>query len=345
MTPSQDAITRLEQALAEDPHRTDVFVALGMAYAEAGQPDKAVAMLSLALRRTEPDVRLLCALGRACADLHRYAESAQHYEQAHGLDPRDVDARVGLGWVWRELGRVDASAKMLRRAARLKAGRDDPRVHHQLGLTYQKARDYGRAGTSLAQAIALGADDVEVLERLGVVQFRAGQTDAAEQTLRQVLQRDRRRPAALHLMGCLAFHREWTTGQDTGAQGYFEEALALRPDVAQTHYYAGRINRVHGQFQQAADHQEQAHRLDPHDPDVLVEMGQLLERAGKHDRAYKAYRRALQHAPQHADTHFYLGRWFERVGQDRQLSAQYYHRYLDLGGRDPELVRHIRRTV
>ena len=341
---TQDAITRLEQALCDDPHCPERQVELGVAYKEADQFDKAVAMLSLALRRAEPDVVLLCELADACLSLKRFDEALAHYEHAHQLDARCLEARLGLGAAYRELGRTKEALKILRRAARLKVGRDDPRVHRQLGLTYQAAGDYHAASESYATAITCGADDVDVLERLGMAQFRAGLKDRAERTLGKVLDRDPRRPAALHLMGCVAFQRQLATGTDAGARDYFERALALRPNVAQTHYYVGRIDRVDGQFQQAAEHLEQAHRLDPVNPDVLVEMGQLLERAGKHDRAYKAYRRALQFAPAHADTHFYLGRWFECVGQDRQMSAQYYRRYIDLGGRDPALVRHIHQT-
>ena len=345
MSDLQDAITRLEEILNNDPQRPELLRELGVAYGRVGQHDKAVAMLSLALRQGDPDADLLCALADACLQRQSVQQAAQYYQQAVEQDSRCIEARLGLGMAWRQLGRVKEAVKVLRRVARLKASRDDPRVHVELGLTYQAAGDYQSAAGSFACAIRLGEDDIEVCERLGVVQFRAGHKDQAEHTLARVLERDRARPAALHLMGCIAFQRALDTGHYAPARRYFEEAMALRPNVARTHYYVGRLDKVEGELQQAAAHFEHAHRLDPTDPDALVEMGLLLERAGKHDRAHKAYRRALQHAPTHPGAHFWLGRWFERIGQDRQVSAQYYRRYLELGGSDPELVRHIRQTV
>lgn len=91
---------------------------------------------------------------------------------------------------------------------------------------------------------------------------------------------------------------------ELGNAGRFEEAaevlevvLRLEPGFAKGHSRAGVASLALGRPEAALDHFREAVRLDPHDPEALFNLAQLLDRRGELETAAPYYRRFLVAPP------------------------------------------------
>ena len=92
---------------------------------------------------------------------------------------------------------------------------------------------------------------------------RAGNLFQAEQMYRQILQVDPRHFDALMLLAMIAHQM----GRHDLSIDYLRQALHIKPDDAKTHLNLGIVCRAAGKPADALASYQQAHRLDPGNPD------------------------------------------------------------------------------
>jgi arylsulfatase A-like enzyme/tetratricopeptide (TPR) repeat protein len=263
------AIRELGAVLAEDPGLLMARRTLAVAYAAAGQHDRAIAEL----RRLEKDgdlsaedaivlgdnLRFAGRLGeaagvlrRAAADNPRFAqpwlslaevhvkekrnaEAAAAYEHVLGLVPDHIEALRGLGDLALLDGRLDA------------------------------------AGARYGRILEVDPADAGAMTKLGVLRMRAGQRAEAIALFGRAVEREPKNgEALLYLAGALA-----SSGRPAEALPLFERALAAGQRSSMTLNGLALTRLAVGDRKGAAESFRESLRLDPDQPDVARTLGEI----------------------------------------------------------------------
>jgi tetratricopeptide (TPR) repeat protein len=107
-----EAYTR---ALKRNSSNTDLLMGRGLAYAESGQTEAAIADLREVLKRTPNDINAVNALGYTLADAGRDLDEATRLlERAHKAQPGNAAITDSWGWLQYRLGHLEKAEKALR---------------------------------------------------------------------------------------------------------------------------------------------------------------------------------------------------------------------------------------
>ena len=135
---AREAVRAFEAAVKLTPDNAQASSNLGIALARAGELSRALDVLDRALKLDSRSTTALAVRGTVLARLGRYAEARQCLEKVLALEPTSA-AHCNLGNVLRDSGAPAEALEHFRRAAKL-----DPRlVEAQLGLSLA-LRDVGR---------------------------------------------------------------------------------------------------------------------------------------------------------------------------------------------------------
>lgn len=131
------AIEAYGKAIELRPHYAEAHVGLGDARAAKGDVDGAITAYQKALALNAASPRVHLSLGKIYySEKGLYYESVSAYKRAIELDPRSVDARMGLGEVYEDKGLYKEAIEEYRRVMEL-----EPRhtgALYNLALAYEK---------------------------------------------------------------------------------------------------------------------------------------------------------------------------------------------------------------
>jgi hypothetical protein len=129
---------------------------------------------------------------------------------------------------------------------------------------------------------------------------QAGRLDEAEALLRQILSETTDRPAALHLMGVVAFRK----GRHEEAAGWIEQAIALAPAMALGHANLCEMYRALGRYDDALAIGLRAATLEPENLRCLHNLCVLHYYRLELEESIACAERALAIEPDHPGAHF-----------------------------------------
>lgn len=147
--------------------------------------------------------------------------------------------------------------------------------------------------------------DVAVLNQTfqqAVAHHRAGRLAEAERLYRDILA-VRVEPHSLSLLGLIAR----AAGQGDAALALIDQAIALKPGIAEFHNNRGNVLRDLGRHEEAADALGRALALDPETVVIRVNYGAALLDAKRIEEARAILEAAAQAAPDNGEAHFCLG--------------------------------------
>lgn len=153
------------RALKAAPNDPGLLYGRGLAYAESGNIDAAVADLRHVLKIKPDDIDALNALGFTLADADRDLDKAEELiTRARKARPHDPAITDSWGWVQYRLGHLDAACKALQQAWE---ARKDPEVGAHLAEVLWKRGDQQQARQVLSAARKLAPDNaaVQALEK------------------------------------------------------------------------------------------------------------------------------------------------------------------------------------
>jgi tetratricopeptide (TPR) repeat protein len=152
---ADQAVEAYERAIQRRPFYADAHVGLGEARLAKGDVDGAIGAYTRALAHNPIDPRPHISLGKIYyAEKSLYYESVKAYRKAIDLDPRSVEAHMGLGEVYEDKGLYPEAAVEYRRVIEL-----DPKhtgALYNLALVYEKT-DPREAIAQWERYIALAA--------------------------------------------------------------------------------------------------------------------------------------------------------------------------------------------
>jgi DNA-binding transcriptional MerR regulator/thioredoxin-like negative regulator of GroEL len=102
------------------------------------------------------------------------------------------------------------------------------------------------------------------------------------------------------------------------ACGAYLRALAQDPDFVDAHVNLGRLLQLAGRIEEAIGHYRHSIRANASDPTAAFNLGTALEELGRWGEALTAYQRAIGVDPRFADAHFNLARLCEQLGRQAE---------------------------
>lgn len=183
-------------AKANTPEAEDIEKRLNLAlvkdYAGRGDMDSSLQLLNSLLEEYPNDTRVLQHLGFAYSLANRLAEAEKVYLQVIALAPQDESVRLNLAGIYERMGKADQAAEQLRKVQEINP--KGPRAKEaQIRLNLIAANqliqfsDYSGALEELNKVFQLEPNNPIANTQAAIVYRSLGNTDAAEQALKKVL--------------------------------------------------------------------------------------------------------------------------------------------------------------
>jgi Flp pilus assembly protein TadD len=173
----EEAIAHYSEALRIKPDYPDAHNNVGVALAEQGRVEEAIAHYSEALR-IKPDYSdAYNNLGLSLAGQGRIEDAMAHYRMALQLRPDNARARNNLGIALAGQDKLQDAITHFREAIRTRPGFAD--FHYNLGTALSLEGKFEDAIAHYRMALQIRPDDSEVCNSLGVALVRKGQITEA----------------------------------------------------------------------------------------------------------------------------------------------------------------------
>jgi serine/threonine protein kinase/Flp pilus assembly protein TadD len=254
---------------------------------QRGAKEGAVALLRRAQEAFPSDFWINPDLGKALHDCQppQNEEAIRFLTVAMALRPESAGARLNLGVVLLDQGRVDEAIMAFRKAIERKG--DYAMAHNNLAISLARKNQLEEAVISFGRAIELRPNFADAHYNLG-------------NTL-------------------------WTMNRLDEALAAFRQVVVLKPNFADAHIRLGVIYWKKGRLDEAATAFRNVTRLTPDDAVAHYNLGNVLIELGLTDEAIDACRRAIAVKADYAEAHCNLGRALRQQGAFTEALAAFKH--------------------
>lgn len=180
---SDAAIATLREAVRRGNATEAMNIRLGLMLSERGDAQEAVTILERYAGKA--DVEVLNAYGIALADVGRPDQAVAQFQRVLEIDPTNATAYQNLGIVALREGRVRDAEQFLGRALQMDAKL--PLALNTLAVLYAQTGRTAEAIETWKKAVTLDPHLYDALFNLGVTASRAGQRDIAATALRRFI--------------------------------------------------------------------------------------------------------------------------------------------------------------
>jgi tetratricopeptide (TPR) repeat protein len=323
----QAAVACLEDAVKQAPpdQAESVQAALGLAYAENGETERALATLR-SLVTSQPDsADAHFSLGLLDTRQGRSKDeeaAVTEFREALRLDANMDAARIALGRILTSLQNYSDAAPVLLEYTRRQP--KDAQGFNALGLAYQGLKKSDAAINALQRAAALDPKDATIRFNLGMLLASSGKTEAAIQQLKAA---ERVNPSDTETHKELALLLE-KTGEKEGAHNERTEIAALKSSSDRENAIA-RLNEeanqslAAGNAKAAAEAYRKAMELNVRDPKLHYNLSLALDKMGDFPSERKELERVIKLDPNIAVAQNQLGMLALRSGQDAEAELRF----------------------
>jgi superkiller protein 3 len=322
------AIFYLQNALKSSPPADlspQLQVALGVAYAESGDSDQAIATLREAIK-SHPDLAEahfnLAALYAKRGPALGYQSAITEYKETLRIDPRDDEARLSLAKVLTNLGNfTDAIPYLKEYVRRNPQGYEG---YHQLGTAYAGSNQLDQAAEALARAEKLKPRDYDIRYDLGAVLARMGRIGEAIAQLESAVKLNPK-GAEAHYQLAMALRKK---GDGTRSKQEMQVFQSLKAGETQE-TTAGNLNNegnrlmAEGRVGEAAKAYTEAVRLDPTNAQWHYNLSLALSKLGDRGGERSELEKAIEIDPNMAAAHNQLGLACLAAGKDGDAEREF----------------------
>ena len=282
-------IPRLEQAIEKyRPERAEFYFELAEAFWENGQREKALGYYGEAVRRGPGFWPALHSSGKALAKAGQPARAVEMLTRAAALVPRNATVLNDLALVHLAQNRLGEAAEVLRRAVVLDP--DFPDAQNNLRGALAGLGEGPGAEAAYRQAIRVQPDFAAAHKNLANLLATRGDFLPADWHYRKAIDLAPGFAAARYDYG-LALARQEKFDQ---AQPHFEAAARLDPKLAEAHHALGDLAAMKNQAGAAARHYRRAIAVKPDYHEAHLNLGRLLATTGQPAQALEHLRKAAE---------------------------------------------------
>ncbi len=282
-----------EATLEDHPQRGDALLLLGLSLAgEPARRDEAMAVLERALEvGVEPAARAHLELGALLVEAQRLEAALPHLEAARAALPNDPESHYRLGNALRAAGDLDGARAALERFQTLSRAADEA--------------DHG------AKALAASLNEVQALAL-------DNQLDEARSHLEALREAHPNAPSILALDAKIAY----SMGDRAAALETMARAAAGEPARAEYHYLEGQFAVALGRLDQARRALQRAVAIEAGLAEAHRLLGLVHAQEGRFDQAASSLRRALDLGVEGPDVRRAFAEVLKRLGRQQESDEQ-----------------------
>jgi tetratricopeptide (TPR) repeat protein len=195
-------IEEYDAVIRRDPNNVEAYILRGIAYANKGDDDKAMADYNQAIQLDPNEIEAYVNRGCAYFNTDINDKALTDFDQAIRLDPNDARAYYFRGWVYLMKDDFDKAIAEYSQAIDKKPDYID--AYKKRAEMYKAKKDYDRAIADFDQVIRLKPNDAEVYKDRGVAYIGRG-----------------------------------VAGDNVKAIADFDQAIKIKPDYAQAYFARG----------------------------------------------------------------------------------------------------------
>jgi tetratricopeptide (TPR) repeat protein len=292
----QDSLTLFRHALAVTRDNYVAHVNIGMALAEQGQDDEALAHVAEAVRVKPGYPVAQYALGVLLDRRGEHAAAAEHLRAALAVNPRYADAHNALGTALAGTGDRNGAMAEFREALRLNPGL--VAAHDNLGVLLNAMGQHEAALVELAEGVRLAPARAEAQCNFAEALGNAGRVAEAAAHFRAALQLD---PQLLRARYGLAIAAA-KLGQVAEAEEAFDRVLREQPNRVPVQSMLAWLlataddPRLRNGRRATRLAEEAVLRTNEQDPDALNSLAAAYAESGRFEEAVRVAEAALERA-------------------------------------------------
>ncbi len=290
-----EATTYLEQAIRMDPGSAPGYNALGIAYLEQAQFEKALPAFHDAIRRAQHWSYPLHNEALALVEMGNYKDAISAYQQAIRLTPEFSYLPYNLGLVYQRLNRRKDAEASYRKAMALAPNSPEP--YNALGTLEASEGKRTEAEQDYRTALQKNAQLLPARHNLAVLlasEKNRGQ-EAIDLWRANLKQAPDYVPSLLSLAGFLA-----NKGDNAGAIEEYRAVLAVKPEYIAAHTTLAGLLVKSGDTEGALAELRKAAALNPQNPASFEQIGDIEAARGHSAEAKAGYQQAVGAAPDNA---------------------------------------------
>lgn len=239
-----EAVTAYRAILLSHPRQPEALHYLGVALAQRGEYQEALALLSQ-VRVLQPKNAAACVhLGNALSGLKRHEEALLSYEEAIQLDERSADGHYNCGVALAHLGRYEEAIRRYERALVLRPSHAD--THNNFGNALIELGRLTEALECYERARALNVGSIDASVNCANVLRRLHRYEEALTCADSAVQMDGERPEAHCGRGAALAGM----GRREEALASYRRAIELKPTLAEGLWNKALVHLAQGEFEE-----------------------------------------------------------------------------------------------
>lgn len=290
-----DSATLLEQAIRMDSGAAYGYNALGIAYLEQAQFDKAIPAFRDAIRRAPHWSYPLHNQALAFVETGDYRSAIRSYEQAIRLTPKYSYLHYNLGLVYQRLNRKKDARNSYREAMRLAPGSAEP--YNAMGTLLAAEGNRGQAERSYRQALDKNPRLLAARHNLALLlsEQKEREQEAIDLWRQNLGQNPDYIPSRLSLAELLTSRNDMA-----GAVAEYRAVLARKPEYVGARTMLASLLLKMGNPADALQQLGEAAKVAPENSNIFEQMGDIEAGRGNAAEARAAYEKAIAVAPDKA---------------------------------------------
>ncbi len=291
-----DAANLLEQSVRIDPGAAYGYNALGIAYLEQAQFDKAIPAFRDAARRAQHWSYPLHNEALALVETGNDPAAIRAYQEAIRLTPQYSYLPYNLGLVYQRLNRRKDAEMAYRKAVLLAPNSAEP--YNALGTLMASAGKQTEAERWYRDALQRNQNLLPARHNLALLlaSEKSRQTEAIALWRANLEQSPDYLPSRLSLAETLA-----AAGDRAGAIEQYRQVVALKPEYIAARVALARLLAQSGDPEAALQQLRQASAADPRHTAILEQIGDIEAARGRAQEARSAYTAALASTSERAE--------------------------------------------
>lgn len=273
----KDEIVLWHDVVSKSPHKARGYNNLGVAYADKGEPDKAI----------------------------------EYFELSVSTDPYHYDAYVNRGIYYQKKGDTDRAIEDLNRALFMDS--NSYKLYNARGLIYGTKGEYDKAVKDFTRSLSINPYFQEAYNNRGVSYEKMGQYEKAINDYNRAISINPNYAEAHFNLGN-AYYKNASFDR---AIAEYTLTIGANPSFADAYNNRGFVYYKQGNYDRAIADCNKAVALKPDFAEALDTRGVIYASMGKHEKAIEDFSRAISLIPNSSESYVNRGNSYLKSGKRR----------------------------